>query len=159
MNESYNYENETLKHKIRVFQLMQLAVKELLQRAAYHDDSKLHEPEKVWFEEWTPKLAATTYGSKEYEDMLKELKPALEHHYTNNAHHPEHFDNGIQGMDLFDIIEMTFDWLAAVERHNDGDIYKSLKINKERFSMSEELYIILYNTYKKIEKNGEYKKP
>ena len=150
MNEPYNYENETLKHKIRVFQLMQLAVKELLQRAAYHDNSKLHEPEKEWFKEWTPKLAATTYGSQEYENMLKELKPALDHHYANNTHHPEHFENGLNGMDLLDIFEMFFDWKAASERHNDGNIYRSISVNKERFKMSDQLEQIFINTAKKM---------
>ena len=150
MNEPYNYENETLKHKIRVFQLMQLVVKELLQRAAYHDNSKLHEPEKSLLEEWTPKLGATTYGSPEYDKMKEELKPALDHHYANNTHHPEHFENGIQGMDLFDIVELFFDWKAASERHNDGNIYRSISVNKERFKMSDDLEKIFINTAKKM---------
>jgi hypothetical protein len=49
-------------------------------------------------------------------------------------------------MDLYDIIEMFLDWKAATERHADGDILKSIEINKGRFKMSEQLYEIFLNT-------------
>lgn len=49
-------------------------------------------------------------------------------------------------MDLFDVIEMFVDWWAASERHEDGDIMKSIDINKERFQMSEQLCNIFKNT-------------
>ena len=31
-----------------------------------------------------------TYGSDEYKACLTEMKPALDHHYAANRHHPEH---------------------------------------------------------------------
>jgi hypothetical protein len=336
MKEKYNSEADTLKHQRRVFQLMQTAVTELLKKGAYHDNSKLNEPEKSIFDEWTPKLADSTYGTQEYDDMKKEMQVALDHHYANNRHHPEYrmfheewkeiedtngiyeisnygqvrtlsrtvirntqgnfekegqliksyltpkgycrtqvkkgnkyknvmvhrlvadafipnidnkpfvnhkngikhdnhfqnlewctssenqihaYDNGLKkpkvkyvikcieldiitegcmkmerelikrgyekasssaiwncvndnnnthldltfegylidefgeysylnGMDLFDIFEMFFDWKAACERHNDGNIYKSIAINKERFKISDQLTEILINTAK-----------
>jgi len=49
-------------------------------------------------------------------------------------------------MDLFDVIEMFFDWYAAGKRNKDGNIYKSLDINKERFKISDQLYNIMKNT-------------
>lgn len=97
-----------------------------------------------------------TYGSKEYKQYLEELKPALKHHYKNNNHHPEHYDNGIDDMDLFDIVEMIADWMAATLRHNDGNIFKSLNVNKERFNMSEQLYNILKNTMNRYLDDLEY---
>jgi len=39
----------------------------------------------------TPKLAGSTYGSEEYKAFLGQMKPALDHHYAVNDHHPEHF--------------------------------------------------------------------
>ena len=74
------------------------------------------------------------------------MKEGLDIHYANNRHHPEHFDNGIQGMNLLDLLEMICDWKAASERHADGDVYKSIEINQERFGYSDELKIILKNT-------------
>ena len=74
------------------------------------------------------------------------MKVALDHHYANNSHHPEHYENGVNGFDLFDLVEMLFDWKAATERHADGDIRKSIGINKERFGISEQLCYIFRNT-------------
>ena len=145
----YDSEKDTLKHIKRVNQLLIEAATELLRRATCHDDSKLGTPEKEMFDEFTPKLAGTTYGSEEYKALLKELKPALDHHYKNNSHHPEFFENGIDDMDLLDLIEMFLDWKAASERHNDGDIFKSIEINTKRFEMSDQVAKIFVNTAKK----------
>lgn len=54
-------------------------------------------------------------------------------------------------MNLFDLLEMLIDWVAACQHHNDGDINKSLEINKERFGISEQLLGILENTVVFIE--------
>ena len=59
-------------------------------------------------------------------------------------------DHGIQEMNLIDLIEMFCDWIAATERHNDGDIYKSLDYCMEKYVISDQLYNILKNTAKQI---------
>lgn len=134
------------KHKQMVSGLVGDLVVQLLKRAHVHDDSKLENPEVDIFTEYTPKLATSTYGSDEYKQFLKEMKPALDHHYANNYHHPEYHTHGIKGMDLIDLTEMLCDWLAATMRHDNGDIYKSLEINQKRFGYSDELKQIFQNT-------------
>lgn len=146
----YDSKADTLIHIKRVSQLLTEASIELIRRANVHDNSKLESPEKELFDEFTPKLKNCTYGSDEYKGYLKELKVALDHHYQNNSHHPEHYENGVNGFDLFDLIEMFFDWKAAGERHADGNIYKSIEINKERFNLSEQVVDILKNTAKNL---------
>ena len=146
----YDSKADTLLHIKRVNQLMTEGACELIRRANIHDNSKLESPEKKLFVEFTPKLKNCTYGSEEYQGYLKELKVALDHHYANNSHHPEHYENGVDGMDLFDLIEMFFDWKAAGERHADGNIYKSIDINTVRFKLSEQTASILKNTAKKL---------
>lgn len=146
----YNSEADTLKHIKRVNQLLLQFSQNLLTRATIHDDSKLEPTEKMLFDEMTPKLASSVYGSEQYKGMLDQLKVALDHHYKNNSHHPEHYPNGIDDMDLMDIVEMFVDWKAATERHNNGDIYKSFDVNKGRFKMSEQLYNIFKNTAKNL---------
>jgi hypothetical protein len=141
---------ETTKHIERVQELLGVISDKLVERGYNHDYSKLHNPEKVGFDEMTHKLSSTTYGSDEYKQMLKDLKPILDHHYENNSHHPEHYKNGIDDMDLLDVVEMLMDWKASTERHEDGDIHSSLKINKMRFNMSDQLYNILNNTIKNL---------
>ena len=147
----YDSTKDTLEHISRVREYLIDAAAELMFRAKEHDKSKLGEVEKPIFDRMTPKLAKLTYGSEEYKEALKELGVALGHHYKNNSHHPEHYEDGINGMNLFDIIEMFFDWKAASERHDNGDIYKSFEINKERFGMSSQLLGIFINTANLLE--------
>jgi hypothetical protein len=119
---------------------------ELYSRAEEHDTSKTEPPEVAFFDEYTPKLNGLTYGSAAYRQCLSEMKPAIIHHYQANRHHPEHFSNGISGMNLIDLIEMLCDWLAATKRHADGDIFKSIEINAQRFGYDTVLASLLRNT-------------
>jgi hypothetical protein len=141
---------ETKKHIDMVGNFLAIISGELHKKGITHDDSKMKSPEIKLFDTYTPKLAGCTYGSHEYKRLLEELKPALDHHYAENRHHPEHFENGIRGMNLVDIVEMFCDWYAATKRHNDGDIMKSIEINQKRFGYSDDLKAVLENTYKDI---------
>lgn len=146
----YDSTKDTTDHIERVRELLGKAIENLDKRAAVHDASKLINPEKETFDEYTPKLRDSEYGSDEYKGFLTAMKPALEHHYENNSHHPEHYANGVSGMSLFDVLEMVCDWKAATERHATGDIIRSLEINKKRFEISEQLAEIIANTIKEF---------
>ena len=149
-------EAETRKHIQKVAKYLHIFSCELLKRATLHDASKLEEPEASIFEEFTPRLKSSVYGSEEYKQMLADMKPALDHHYAHNKHHPEYNDiNGysvqtlndpIKSMDLFDIVEMIADWLAASKCHESGCIGKSITINTERFKLDGQLEMLLRNT-------------
>jgi hypothetical protein len=80
---------ETLVHIGRVRTLLNWCVLHLLTRGEVHDQSKLEPPEVSVFTEFTPKLKNSTYGSDEYKGFLQRMKPALDHHYAKNDHHPE----------------------------------------------------------------------
>lgn len=118
----------------------------LISRGNNHDRSKLEEPEKSIFDVYTPKLREVEYGSPEYKQYLSEMKVALDHHYSNNRHHPEAFVDGVNGMNLVDIVEMLCDWKAANEKKGTMDFVESIKMNQERFGMSDQLTSILLNT-------------
>jgi uncharacterized protein DUF5662 len=137
---------QTLLHKARVASFLRLVIDDLVRRAATHDDSKLLDPERDAFSIITPQLSTTTYDSSAYHDALRQIRPALNHHYAVNAHHPEHWPNGINDMSLMDLIEMICDWLAASERGQDGNIQTSLVINQTRFGIAEPLFAILSRT-------------
>lgn len=140
---------ETFKHMMSVSKKMAVVIHALIKRSTRHDASKVESKiESDLFIEMTPKLKNSTYGSEEYKQFLQQLKPALDNHYSVNRHHPEHFKNGIKDMTLIDLIEMLCDWCAAVERHDDGNILKSIEINQDRFGYSDELKQILINTIK-----------
>lgn len=142
----YDSTADTLKHSRRVGELMGELIKELVDRSTRHDLSKTEAPEKAIFDEFTPRLKTSTYGSEEYKGFLDAMGEGLEHHYAHNRHHPEHFDNGVNDMTLVDLVEMLADWKAATERHEDGDLAKSLDIQKDRFEITDQLAQILHNT-------------
>jgi len=137
---------ETKKHILMVQSMLRSMIFFLQERLEIHDLSKLESPEAEIFEEYTSKLKGTTYGSDEYKRYLEEMKPALYHHYQFNRHHPEHFVNGVDGMNILDFLEMFCDWKAATLRHADGNLSKSIEINAKRFNISPQLVSILKNS-------------
>lgn len=146
---------ETQKHIETVRKYIRFMIDKIETRGVKHDASKLESPEVELFAEVTPKLAETTYGSDEYNSFLEKLKPALEHHYASNRHHPQHFVNGVNDMTLIDIIEMFCDWKASSLRQNDGNLLKSIETNAERFNMDGQLKQILMNTARMIDEHEE----
>jgi hypothetical protein len=150
MDQYYDSRPETLKHIRKVQALLNKVVFALKKRAWRHDASKLVEPELAYFDKFTPLLSKVEYGSKQYRAMLDKMRPAIDHHQKFNRHHPEYFDDGINGMSLVDLLEMLCDWMAATERNKNGDILKSIEINRKRFNMSDQLYQILVNTVNEI---------
>lgn len=139
---------ETMKHIEKVRELIRIFVNKLVTRAIEHDKLKLDTPEVEVFAEYTPKLSEFTYGSEEYQNCLKEMNGALQHHYANYRHHPEHFDKGINDMNLVDIVEMFCDWKASSSRQLDGNLLKSIEVNASRFNINAQLKQILINTAK-----------
>lgn len=137
---------DTLKHIDCVRENLYVLIADLLERARIHDQSKLESPEQEIFGEFGGELGKVEYGSPEYKELLERVKPAIEHHYSKNRHHPEHFSNGIEGMDLLDVLEMLADWTAATKRNKNGNIHKSIEHNTGRFNMSPQLAQILTNT-------------
>ena len=140
------FEDKTKAHIEDVRLRIRAVIRMLLVAQVEHDESKLVDPERDLFKRYTPKLAGCTYDSAEYKQFLSELGPALEHHYQNNRHHPEHFKEGVDGMTLFDLVEMLCDWAASSRRHNDGDIGKSIEVNTTRFGLSPQLVNVFKNT-------------
>lgn len=136
-----------LKHARDVLRYLNIIIVALMQRGEVHDESKLHPPEVEGFTANTANLAGSTYNSPEYQARLKcELKTALDHHYAVNRHHPQHFPNGVDDMNLVDVVEMFCDWKAATLKHNDGNILTSIHVNTTRFNLSPQLRRIFENT-------------
>ena len=146
---SYDSTRDTANHVACVRKHLETVRYELNHRALMHDWTKLVEPEKSAFDN-AVELKSLEYGTPEYDEAKRNLGEALNHHYKAHRHHPEHFPNGINDMNLIDIIEMLCDWKAATERMKDGDMQKSLEINKERFGISDQLYQIILTTAKDL---------
>jgi hypothetical protein len=203
-NDPQDSRTDTLAHIERVRQLLENCIARLTVRGAAHDASKLMEPEKSAFDRLKAlSLSGMAYGSEEYRACLRAEKPAIEHHYKANSHHPEFYpqvettttgvmlrgaademeatakaaigsagqgeinalldfatfnrktadqlESSVNGMSLFDVLEMLMDWKAATERMKDGgDIHASLVHNIERFKLSPQLAAILKNTIREM---------
>lgn len=141
----------TQAHIEKVRKYIRFFTDRLTTRGELHDASKLESPEVELFAEHTENLNKIVYGSEEYKNELEALKPALEHHYAVNKHHPQHWQNGINDMSLIDLVEMIADWKASSERQKAGNLLKSIEINSKRFGISNQLTQILINTAKLME--------
>jgi hypothetical protein len=146
----------TLRHIKRVNELLGEFAIELITRGNIHDDSKF-DPEELnplqEMQDLVDREGQAPYGSDEYERRRQLLKPMLDHHYAYNSHHPEHTTKGINGMSLFDVVEMSLDWIAASERG--GEAVVGLTSSQERFKIDNQLMDILKNTYDTL--NVKYK--
>lgn len=145
--DGYDSGPSTKWHIRRVGKYLSIASNNLLRRRKHHDESSLQEPEKSLYDKWRPTLSALVYNSPDYMDALAQMGPALQHHYASNRHHPEHYENGIDGMSLFDLLEMLIDWQAAIDRNGTGEsVLGNFEATCERFSISPQLASILVNT-------------
>lgn len=82
--------HETWTHIHTMQKYMNVCIHDLIDRGHVHDQSKLGHPEVEMFAKYTAGLQSCPYGSPEYEEFRKALGTALEHHYSNNSHHPEY---------------------------------------------------------------------
>ncbi len=139
----------TLRHIKRVAELVGNFAIDMIRRGQVHDDSKFFPVELEPLEALqalTDAEGNAPFGSEEYERRKTLLAPMLEHHYAFNSHHPEHYENEIDGMDLGDLVEMFFDWKAASERGEEPSM--NLTYSAARYQMSPQLVSIFQNTCK-----------
>ena len=140
----YDSRADTLAHIHRVRDHLNSFVAAMLERGRVHDASKFSAAEKPMFDDVLPRLRGLSYGSAEYMKLVELAGPGLRHHYASNSHHPEHYPEGIAGMDLFDLVEMFCDWTAASER-NPADGVK-IDHNARLYGIAPQLVAILSNT-------------
>jgi hypothetical protein len=137
---------DTAEHISKVQAALLEVTSNLTIRAAHHDLSKLREPELSGYAKLKARLDAVQYGTPEYAAALEEGKEPIAAHYAANSHHPQHYENGIAGMSLLDIIEMFCDWYAAGQRTKNGSLKQSLAVNRTRFGADPVLAQIFENT-------------
>lgn len=151
-NIPFSSKESTLEHIRRVNQLLIGCSKEMLDRAVKHDATKIVEPELSGFNHLDPDFRKLPYGSPEYFNIVNkpEVQRAIAHHHKHNSHHPEHYEEGIMDMNLFDIIEMLCDWKAASERNtsDNNKFEQHLEYNYKRYKIPIDIQIIIHNTAK-----------
>lgn len=136
---------ETLTHIQDVRDNLTIIISEILDRSSTHDQSKLESPE-VEILANAPRLDGIQFGSAEYEESKRSIKDALDHHYANNRHHPQFFKNGINDMNIIDLVEMFADWASSAKRNKNGNLRKSIEKNGIDFGISPQLIKIFENS-------------
>jgi hypothetical protein len=147
-----NDEQRTLylivKHKESIAIWLAKFCAELAYRNATHDNSKYSEEEFGIQAACVDDFEKYEFNSPEELKLREKLLPGTTIHRKRNRHHPEHFENGIDGMNLIDLLEMIGDWKSASERVKGDSLRKSVPILKEKYNISPQLLKIIENTLK-----------
>jgi hypothetical protein len=141
---------DTILHVAEVKEGLEQFRTELTKRGLLHDMTKFQEPEFSAFVMTRPRFKKVNYGTSEYQKICDEVKPALDHHYANNRHHTAYHKNGINDMNLIDILEMIADWKAAERRSPDKSLKDTLEFAFKKYGIEEQLGTIIQNTLKNL---------
>ncbi len=145
--------NESTRDAIRHIGMVQCYLNELIKewitRSSVHDLSKLNEPELSGYAGLSDAVKGLKYGTDEYRAAFAPFKAIINHHYEANDHHPEHFKNGLAGMNLLQLVEMVCDWKAASLRTS-STLEDSLEASFQRFKIEPQLAAIIYNTIREL---------
>lgn len=169
-NDNNKYEL-IMKHIKDVNGYMGTIINDLKNRSANHDQSSLGDMEQEISNKYIPKMnhlleRISFYKSdiddikspiikkyledeiehctNEYNVVVSEMESIVNSHFKDNRHHPRHFKNGINDMNLVDIMEMLSDWLAL--SNNNENIIDIINKNKTKFKLGDQLESILINT-------------
>ena len=102
------FKAEYAAHRARVHDILSSISRELVVRARAHDKSKMGSPEYDNYEEFYENKDGTLdqriSAGRSY-SMAEQL------HAKANDHHPEHFEDGIAGMNIIQLVEFVADFL------------------------------------------------
>ena len=140
--------DDTQEHIRAVHNNIETIAIDLVTRGNAHDRSKFEEVELgplAEMKEVEDREGPVEFGTPEYSARTAMLGDMWKHHVEHNDHHPEHFQNGIAGMNLMQIVEMLCDWQAASEQR---DPSKTMNITfcVEKYGISADARAILSNT-------------
>lgn len=148
MNNENDFLTDTILHIKEVQSNLEIFSYELRKRGVEHDMTKLQEPEFTAFVSTRDRFKKANYGTPEYQELVEEIKPAVNHHYENNRHHTGFHENGINDMNFIDILEMIADWKAAERRSPDKSLEDTLDYAFKKYQIDDQLKKIFINTMK-----------
>ena len=146
MKDWCGFMNKMLGHRYDVGKSLSVLIKALIDRASEHDLDKFH-PEVVdkhceMFEDF--QKTKPDYGTPGYDEVKDRFEDIIKRHYQASRHHPEHFERGIDGMNLVDMMEMVCDWVAATPK--DQDVFDAVGLNCSKYGIDEQLMVLIVRT-------------
>ena len=150
------YEADTRKHQQLVAKKMVAVAKNILDQAMSHDASKIEdalERESYIEPVWYLNTEEVPFGSNQYIELTEKMGAGWDHHKQVNDHHIEFFkpysvqttNDPIKAMDVFALIEMMCDWIAAASRRGNNP-WATLDYIKKKYPIDEQLEAIIRNS-------------
>lgn len=115
---------------------------DFIKRLLTHDDSKLEKEELAQNKQYLPSYLTAEEGSVASHTLERKLRFP---HRKENRHHPEYFAQGINDMNLLDLLEMLVD-IVAHALLEDKKITTVMINLREEYQIEPELYAILFQT-------------
>ena len=145
-------------HQQKVGAVMLKVINELIDRALKHDDSKfttqqIRDNLVTLPDKWKLQQQGHDYHSPEQKEHRRRFAQEIHRHRSAHPHHPEHFPNGVNDMNLIDLIEMLCDWYASAP-----DIDQSICENSCDYKIDPHITQILKNTARKLKEIVPIKK-
>ena len=140
------YEMDTRTHQQLVAALLLDVAQRFIERAINHDASKFSDAEKPFYVDPVYELNTqeVPYGSDKYIELTKMMGDGWKHHASVNDHHPEYWGD-MSKANLFAIIEMLCDWVAAsMRRGNNPNVPLDRTVIK--YELGDMLAKIMQNT-------------
>lgn len=143
--------HSNITHRYYVGYFLSRVIEELTRRAVLHDVSKYSDSEFQGFIQ-SAYYVLGPWGKENIPDEVrKRLRESMTKHHEANDHHPEHFQCGMEDMDLIQLLEMAIDWKSAMIRHGNFDIEENVRVGQTRFGYPDFFAKILVNTLKRIQ--------
>ena len=127
--------------------------RELISRGRHHDNSTLGSPELEIYHRHFNEYRMYKFGDPRRDEVMNHMAEAIGHHFQYNDHHPEHFDNGINDMNLIQLMQFTAAIMSWSEQEQ-VDIFELLPIIRDKCGMSDQVYQLIQNTITEIKRLG-----
>ena len=127
--------------------------RELISRGRTHDNSALGSPEIEVYHRFFLEYQKYKIGDPRKDEVFTQMAEAIGHHFQYNDHHPEHFENGINDMDLIRLMQFTADIMSWSEQEQ-IDIFEILPMIRDKCGMTDQVYNLICNTITEIKRLG-----
>lgn len=150
-----NYKQTVTMHQLHVNTLMKRVSNELRKRGSRHDNSKFSGLEAslgdMYHNEYA-KINVLTPSKADVDDYVNKTQAATIEHYKLNDHHVEHFEHGLNDMDLIQIIELVCDSLAHLKErgHTDSECVREIERQFINYGASNDIIDVVKNTVKHL---------
>jgi len=143
---SYDARLDSLLHIKKVSTNINEIAIEVIKRSIKHDESKFESPEREELDKVVP-IIKQGKDAPNYKQAKLGAESLMKVHKSKNSHHPEFYKNGIDGMNLLDIIE----YLSDMKAESKDNLEEILLKNSKKYNWSEQLLNIMKNTAKILE--------